>query len=145
MQKPLELEKGKQIIDSIDRLAQLQSMKDKTPNDTAEANGLVEFLKNALFEHAASLMGCWYAVRTEYEPLCNAFAHIASRADSINRQKAAIERKVRGQVEEAAAPVITEGELPPADPMAPVAGESNLIAPEGAPMILTPQFRKGKK
>lgn len=52
--------------------------------DEAEITGLRNFLHNTLLEYCGELMGCWLAVRQEYEPLCQVFAAITQRASSIN-------------------------------------------------------------
>jgi len=96
MQKPLDMEAGKQIIDAISRLAQLAGNGEADSkiitldaNANAEKAGLVEYIKNQLFEHAGHLMGCWFAVKNEYEPLCNSFASILNRAEGIRAQRKA--------------------------------------------------------
>jgi hypothetical protein len=137
MQKQLDMETGKQVIESINRLQQLNQLNSTDANSIAEAKGLEEYLKNQLFEHAGFLLGCWYAVRTEYEPLCNVFANITNRAAAINQQKQALQ-----QVAQSRDPVKDEpSKIVEGDPMAPLPGESNLIAPEGAPLILKGNFR----
>lgn len=88
------MEKGKQIIDAINRLTQLSGTEGDSKiitldkNAEAEKAGLREFLKNQLFEHAGFLMGCWFAVKNEYEPLCNTMASILNRAHAIQALRA---------------------------------------------------------
>ncbi len=134
MQKNLELETGKQLVESINRLVQLQTLNADDANSKAEAAGLEAYIRNTLFEHAGALMGHWYAVRTEYEPLCNAFASIANRAFAIQAQRRQIDAAAQAAVKQETG-TVTEG-----DAMAPLPGESNLIAPEGAPLILKGNF-----
>jgi hypothetical protein len=96
MQKPLDMEAGKQIIDAISRLANLTGGAEADSkiitldkNAEAEKAGLREYIKNQLLEHAGHLMGCWFAVKNEYEPLCNSFASIINRAEGIRAQRKA--------------------------------------------------------
>jgi hypothetical protein len=143
MHTSLEMEAGEQIIASVSRLDQLAKLDSKEPNAIAEAAGLQEHIKNQLFQHAGHLLGCWFTIKNEYEPFCNVFASISNRATHILQQRAAREaaltaKQAEQQPEQAATTAIV-------DEMAPLPGESNLVAPEGAPLILTPEFRKGKK
>jgi hypothetical protein len=96
MQKPLDMEAGKQIIDAISRLAQLTGNGEADSkiitldkNAEAEKAGLREYIKNQMFEYSGHLMGCWFAVKNEYEPLCNAAASIINRAEGIRAQRKA--------------------------------------------------------
>jgi hypothetical protein len=90
------MEAGKQIIDAISRLSQLVGNGEADSkiitldaNANAEKAGLVEYIKNQMFEHAGHLMGCWFAIKNEYEPLCNAFASMTNRAEGIRAQRKA--------------------------------------------------------
>lgn len=90
------MEAGKQIIDAISRLTQLTGNGDADSkiitldkNAEAEKAGLREYVKNQMFEHAGHLMGCWFAIKNEYEPLCNTFASILNRAEGIRAQRKA--------------------------------------------------------
>ena len=134
------METGKQLIDAMTRLTQLAKLDSKDANAKAEEAGLQEYMRNHLFEHAGHLLGCWFAIKNEYEPLCNAFASIANRAQGIQRQRLNAEAALAAQDETPADAVVTE-----ADPMAKVEGETDLVAPPGAPMILKPQFNGGKR
>jgi hypothetical protein len=133
MNKSLELAEGRQLIDSVARLAQLSNSNNGSSTDAnseAEKAGLREYIKNQLFEHAAYVLGCWFAVKSEYEPLCNAFASIANRAKSIQAQRAAAS-------EQADAPTPTPTEATPTEE------PRELVAPPGAPLVLSrPILRK---
>jgi len=91
MTSPLPLEKGKQLIDSLTRLRQLADSKLGTLDKNAEAEqrGTIEFVRSQLFDHAEHLLGCWWAVQNEYQPLCNAVASMLTRANAIQAQRAA--------------------------------------------------------
>ena len=126
------MEEGKQIIDAISRLNTLGGEDSKIvtldKNAEAEKAGLREYLKNTLLEHAGHLVGCWFAVKNEYEPLCNVFANITNRAEGIRAQRLAAEADPRlgGQVTESA------------KESAPAAAEEprDLVAPPGTPLVL---------
>lgn len=83
MNQNLELQQGIAIIDAIKRLNQLQTAKIVTKNDDAERAGLEKFISSSVLQHASVLLGCWYAVKTEYEPLIGAFAHLQARAAAV--------------------------------------------------------------
>jgi hypothetical protein len=139
MTSNLEAPRAKKIIDAINRFAQLAKLDSKEPNAVAEQAGIETFLKNELFEHAGHLLGCWVAVENEYEPLCNVLAKISYRAQSVRDQRAASEAAARAAEQPAAA---EESKVTESNSLAPLPGESNLVAPAGAPLILTPKFRK---
>jgi len=130
MNKPLTMEVGKQIIDAISRLNSLGGEDSKIvtldKNAEAEKAGLREYLKNVLLEHAGHLVGCWFAVKNEYEPLCNVFANITNRAEGIRAQRLAAEADPR-----LGGPVTSPDSGAPAQE-----APRDLVAPPGTPLVL---------
>lgn len=126
MTKQLNMETGRQVIETINRLSQLAQLNSTDANSKAETAGLTELLRNQLFEHAGHLMGCWFAIETEYQPLCNTLASVLNRAQGIQAQRNPESAKANttATVEETAL-------------------EESRIAPAGTPIVLSPNFRKG--
>jgi hypothetical protein len=62
--------------------------------DEAEITGLRNFLHNTLLQYTGELMGCWLAVRQEWEPMCQSFAALLTRAEGMRAEHAA-ERAAR--------------------------------------------------
>jgi hypothetical protein len=144
MNKPLDIEVGKQIIDAVNRLSQLDGTDGKIitldKNLEAEKNGLREYVRNQLFEHAGHLLGCWFAVRNEYEPLCQAVSSLLNRAAGIDAQRKATQSALSPTQGDADA-----GPVAVVDELAPAPGESELVAPPGTPLVLKPHRTNRKK
>lgn len=51
--------------------------------------GLIEYLSGGLIEHASELIGCFIAVKTEYEPILNLLATVSNRVNNIHVARAA--------------------------------------------------------
>jgi hypothetical protein len=84
---PLSMQKANEIAGAIARRFELKGTKIVTKENEAELRGLDQFLSNALTEHVEELLGCWFTIRREYEPLLQTFAQVAYRVGAIiNRQ-----------------------------------------------------------
>jgi hypothetical protein len=55
------------------------------PRNEAEIAGLKKFLAETLTAHSDELIGCWVAVRQEYEPLVQTIERIANRVFSVRK------------------------------------------------------------
>src|SRR6267142_1750518 len=81
---PLTQAKATQIAEAYARFSQLRGTAIKTPTADAELKGLSEFLANELINHASEFIGCWFAVRNEYEPILGLLARVSQRIHGIN-------------------------------------------------------------
>lgn len=68
------------IIGAYARLKELNEKTIKSPNDDAEAKGLLQFVTGSLLTHAEELFGCWVVCRNEYTPLVTGFTGLLNRA-----------------------------------------------------------------
>jgi hypothetical protein len=88
-------QKANEIMNAFARYKFLTDNKSAlvTPDNSrneAEITGLKGFLSNAFIEYGGELMGCWLAVRQEYEPLVQVVSSILHRADGIRAENAAV-------------------------------------------------------
>jgi hypothetical protein len=81
---PLNQDEATKIAGAFARLHELKSAVIKTDTANAEQKGLQEYLAAAMVEHASEFIGCWFAVRNEYEPLIGLVARISQRVSGIN-------------------------------------------------------------
>lgn len=77
---PLNLQSVKAIADAYKTYTEISAKKIRTPNDDSEQSGLLQFLQEQLVANASELLGCWIAVRTEYEPLIAGYSALQRRA-----------------------------------------------------------------
>jgi len=101
MNKPLELNEGRDLINAVNKLNALSAQKILTKTSDAEKAGLDSYVRTALYEHASVLLACWFAVRTEYEPLINSVGAILNR---VNGMKQLHEQAVAAAAEKEEAP-----------------------------------------
>lgn len=73
-----------EIGGALERWHTLRNQAIKTPTSDAEVAGLTEYLANRLLEFAPELLGCWFVVRNEYEPLIGTIATVMNRVESTN-------------------------------------------------------------
>lgn len=85
--EPLTPEKAQQISAALARFKELGSTHIINPRNEAELTGLKNFFSTVMLEHGSELVGCWIAVRTEYEPLVQVVERIATRISAINRSR----------------------------------------------------------
>lgn len=77
---PLNLQSVKSIADAYKTYTELAAKKVRTANDDSEQSGLQQFLQEQLLANTSELLGCWIAVRTEYEPLIAGCSALVRRA-----------------------------------------------------------------
>lgn len=66
--------------------------KGEEANRLAEIGGLESFLSNELLNRAPELLGCWNAIKNEYEPIVRAFIPVFRRvALAVTRQQEQVE------------------------------------------------------
>ncbi len=87
MIKPLTLNEGIELIQAVNKLIQLGAQKIIDKNSEAEKAGLETFVRSKMYEHASVLLACFYATKTEYEPLINSVSAIMNRAVGMNSVK----------------------------------------------------------
>lgn len=87
----LDRPKFDQLAGALGRLEDIKNLSalSTTREVEAEALGLVEFLSKELIDHAPEMLGCWFVVKAEYEPLCNALVPMVNRCNSIISQRIA--------------------------------------------------------
>lgn len=76
----LTMEAAKQIGGAIDRLNQIGTGLIVKPGDEAESKALENWLKGELLKYAQQLLGSYFVIKTEYEPLVMGVAGILRRA-----------------------------------------------------------------
>jgi hypothetical protein len=86
-QTALTPEKAQSISAALQRYSELGSSRIIDPRNEAELTGLKNFFSNVLIEHGREFMGCWLAIRQEYEPLVQVIERIATRISAINRSR----------------------------------------------------------
>lgn len=79
----LSAQVAQQMRSSVIRLAQLNSTKIVTKDSDAEKAALESFLRQQAYANISELLGCWFAVRNEYEPLIKAYATLLSRSTAL--------------------------------------------------------------
>jgi hypothetical protein len=92
-QEQMPPQKAHEIMNAFARYNHLTANKSAlvtsdSKRDEAEVTGLRNFLHNSLLEYAGELMGCWLAVRQEYEPLCQVVASLMHRSKAIQEEHA---------------------------------------------------------
>lgn len=70
-----------EIAGAVARLDEIKNLSalSQTKQIEAEACGLVEFLSKKFIDNAGEFLGCWFAVRLEYEPLIRGLAPVLRR------------------------------------------------------------------
>ena len=94
---PLTPERASEIGRALDRYKQIGSSTIINPRDEAELTGLKNFFSTVMVEHGSEFMGCWMAIRTEYEPLVQVIERISSRIIGIRQNR---EAEVKAQATE---------------------------------------------
>jgi hypothetical protein len=72
------------LVATLQKLRAIYTSKIETRESEAEKVGLTEHLATGLIRHADELLGCWFAVKEEYEPLTMGMAGLLRRASKIN-------------------------------------------------------------
>jgi hypothetical protein len=79
----LTMEAANQLGGALQRRAELSALTILTKETEAELRALGSFIAETITDNAAELLGCWFTVRREYEPLLKAFASVAFRVSGI--------------------------------------------------------------
>lgn len=96
---PLTKEKAARMAHAIRRLKILQASKIATANKDAELRGIQTMLLTELPKHADELLGCWFAIHREYEPLVESAAALIRRANQVNMERAVASQRQQSQEE----------------------------------------------
>jgi hypothetical protein len=86
---PLTADEAMKLGGAYQRFSELRGLVVQTPTSEAELKGLTEYLATTLIDHASEFIGCWFAVRNEYEPILGLLARIGERVSGIHAQNAA--------------------------------------------------------
>lgn len=85
---PLTEQRVQEIAVAFKKLHELSQSKIVTgPPQDAERAALTNFLRDAAVAHLPEFIGCWQAVRREYEPLVNAVAIFLNRVSTFSGQQ----------------------------------------------------------
>lgn len=68
-----------QLAAQLNRLSELSQHKIISRNDEAEKAGIHAFLAEHFVVFGSELLGCWYTVRGEYEPLLRVITAVTAR------------------------------------------------------------------
>lgn len=79
------------IRNAIVRLRELEQTKIVTQDTEPEKRLLAEYLRKTAYEHLNELLGCWYVLHNEYEPLLHTLAPLVGRCFGMLQQRAATE------------------------------------------------------
>ena len=72
-----------ELAGALQRWTELRNAKIKTPTTDAELAGLTEYMATTLITHSSDLLGAWFVVRAEYEPLIGVLTNIKARLDAV--------------------------------------------------------------
>lgn len=86
--QPLTVQQISAMQAALKKLAELGESKIITKNTTAEREGLTDFLRNQLMEHASELLGSWVVCNQEYAPLLNGIHGVLRRVGYIQAEQA---------------------------------------------------------
>lgn len=111
---PLTSEEFEKIAGALHRLNEIKTSTIIDPKYAAEAEGLIEFLADQFISHGPEFLGCWMAVKHEYEPLINLVAGVQHRVQGVIRQAALRNAKLEQTTDATSQPkdVNLEGEKP---------------------------------
>lgn len=84
---PLTPQQMTQISEAYTRFLELRQQTIVTPTTSAELKGLSEFLAQSLIDHAGEFIGCWFAIRNEYEPIIGLITRVSQRVIGLNAQQ----------------------------------------------------------
>lgn len=85
---PLKSEEFEKIAGALHRLNEIKTSSIIDPKYQAEVEGLIAFLADQFISHGSEFLGCWMAVKHEYEPLINLVAGVQHRVQGVIRQAA---------------------------------------------------------
>jgi len=72
-----------QLAGALQRLNELGDSKIINPAHEAEITGTRQYIARELPKYAAELLGNWFVLRNEYEPLIQGFSGLMGRAGAI--------------------------------------------------------------
>lgn len=87
---PMSAQDANNLALAVKRYVELSGAAVVTATAEAEIAGLKEYISKQAFVHIGELMGTYFAVRQEYEPLIKTVAFMFKRVDAINQRAAAI-------------------------------------------------------
>lgn len=86
--EPLHPGRAQQISVALARHRELTGGKlIVNPRDEAEIRGLEKFFQEVMVQHGSEFMGCWIAIRQEYEPMVQVAARFLERITAINARR----------------------------------------------------------
>jgi hypothetical protein len=79
----LDNKSANEIAGALNRFRALTNYNVLTKEHEAELRGTVEYLNQAWLTHAEELLGCYFIIHNEYEPLISTIAGVAQRVSGI--------------------------------------------------------------
>jgi hypothetical protein len=89
LRQPMQWDEAIKIRKAFLRLRELSDSKIITKDSDAEKRLLTEYLNKSAVQHFNELMGCWFVVTREYQPLIDALIPLVGRAIQSMQQPAA--------------------------------------------------------
>jgi len=81
----LSVKAAQEIGGAMHRLSELRTKAIVESGDANERRSLEAWLSSALLAHSSELLGCWFVVHNEYEPLIANIGSILRRVDGFMR------------------------------------------------------------
>jgi len=85
----LTVEQFEKIAGALQELKAIKKSAVINPNNEAQAQGLISFLADEFITHGEEFLGCYVAVKKEYEPLINLVARVQYRVSDVIRKSTA--------------------------------------------------------
>lgn len=83
-----DLKLAGEVAGALGRFRELSALDVQTPAHAAEIQGTIQYLSQTFLTHGETLLGSWFTVRQEYQPLLQAFATVAHRVGGILNRNA---------------------------------------------------------
>lgn len=80
----LARETAVEMASALASMAEIKGRTIKLKDDEANLRAAETFLLSHLVKHASELLGCYFAIKDEYEPLVGIYARLQQRATAIN-------------------------------------------------------------
>jgi hypothetical protein len=96
--EPLTPELGAQLRQAVHTLRNMNEINILTPDREKQIIEAQSFLQQLMPRYADELVACWFAVRTEYEPLITVLTPVISRVNStIKMNRARQQQQAEGK------------------------------------------------
>ena len=106
------------IAGALDQLQQLEAQSVVTPTSEAQKRALRAFLTKSFLAHGSELLGAYFSLKGEYEPLIGTlailFRRVTGTIDTMRRQENAARLRAQAEAKAAEAPAQAEQSPTPA-------------------------------